>query len=753
MKRHFVARGGVITWLAICLVSAQAAADEDAGFGTLSGRVTAPDGSPAVDARVSLVELGRASFVDQTGAYRFESVPVGSYHVQAVSSAFGSGVWEIEISAGENRLDLRLVLSPHREAIVVTATRSARGSAELIQPVTVIEKERLSRLAQASLGATLDEQPGLRSTQFGAGSSRPVIRGQGGGRVRILENGLDVGDASSTSPDHAVSANPFLAERIEILRGPSTLLYGSSAVGGVVNVIDHRIPEFLPQRSIEGVTNLRFGGADGERSFALTLDGTEKALVWHLDAFTREASDYDIPAPAVRGDPDSPSGVLPNSGVEAAGAGLGVSWIGRHGFVGLSAGFYETIYGIPAEIELEEPENAHGTGSGVSIDLDQQRYELRGNFELRRGPFDATHFALSATNYVHREIAGDEIGTRFFNDNVDARFELSHGQSRRLSGVIGLQYTDRDLEAIGEEAFLPPSVTESLSFFALEELSTGSWRFELGARMESVEISADGGELAARDFDAASASAGVVWLPGESLAIGLSVARSERAPSAEELYADGPHVATFSYERGDVDLTEESSLGVDLSLRKRAGRLTGELSLFRYRYDDFIFEAPTDEILDGLPVFEFAQADAEFRGYELSGAVSLYHDEEHDLDLTFGSEDVRGELTGSGEPLPRMPARRYRGGVRYESGSWHASAEIVRTHEQDRAAPLETPTPGHELIGASVGYRFAAGGQAHQITLVGRNLTDAEARLHTSRLKDLVPLPGRGITLVYRLIF
>jgi len=714
-----------------------------AGDATLEGRIVAPGGDPAPNVRVLLVELHRTVFTDGDGRYSFAGLEPADYHVQAISTGLGSSVAEVTVVSGANHLDLKLSVSPHQERIVVSATRSGRGSSELVQPVTTLDKVDLGAKMQPTIGETLAQEPGMSQTFFGAGASRPIVRGQSSSRVRILEGGLGVGDASATSPDHAVASDALVADQIEILRGPSTLLYGSTAVGGVVNVIDGRIPDHAPNKPVGGDLHLSYGTVAEEAAGAVSLDGGIGHFAWHVDALKRDSVDYSIPGNAVLGDPSSATGNLPNSEKEANGATLGLSWVGEESFVGVSTRSFDTLYGIPVALEDD---------AAIRIDLDQIRYDLRSDFHVDWRFVEEVQFTAGTNNYEHVELEGDQIGTRFLVDSYEGRLEFHHRKTDALTGIFGVQYADKDQVAIGDEAFLPPSSTQQAALFALERLDGGAVDFEFGLRFENTELAATANP--SRSFDGVSGSFGLLWPPSDSFALGFSLTRAERAPTAEELYSDGAHLATFSYERGDPNLSMEDSFGIDLSLRKQTGRLTGELTLFGNRYDGYIFESPTGLMIGDLPVFEFTQADAEFYGLELDMLIGLLHvGSKHDFDLRIFGDLVRAELTDSGTPLPFIPAARIGVGLGYTDGSWDAGVRVVGISDQTRIPGFVTPTSGFTMVGASVGRRFIAGGVVHKLTLRGTNLTNEEARAATSRVKDLVPLPGRDVRLTYTLFF
>jgi iron complex outermembrane receptor protein len=759
--RRIVTRCGASLALLLLTALGGWAADDRA---VVTGIVTTPDGVAVTDARVAVVELNRATFTDETGAYRIEDVPFGDLHLKIVSRRFGSGVEEITVDRAEVRIDVRVGLSSHEEAIVVTASPGARGAGEAVQPVTVLDDYKLNQRMKPTIGDTLAQEPGLSQSYFGGGASRPIIRGQGGGRIRVLEGGIGVGDASTTSPDHAVATDPMAASRVEIVRGPSTLFYGGQAVGGVVNILDERIPEYAPQERFSGEVHLRVGSVADERRGAAKLGGGAGQFAWHVDAMKLESDDYDIPGNAVVDDPDSPSGTLPNSAIETESGALGTSWVGRNGFVGISYRRFDTLYGIPAGHEHEEdtgvaPQVQQGHG-GIDVDMKQRRYDLRGGFDSEFGPFTGLRFAAGFNDYEHAELEGDEIGTRFLVDHTEARVELSHGESRPFSGGFGLQYKSRDLEALGEEAFIPPSTEDSGALFALERLTHKAFRYEFGLRVERVRadtratVAADPmcDDPRARNFTPVSGSFGFAWLPGDNV-VGISITRGARAPSAEELYSCGEHSATRSFEVGDPNLGEETGFGVDLSYRRREGKVTGEVNLFANRYDDFIFERRVATPPNELPVFAFTQADSLFTGLELGMLIELYHRDAHDLDFEIVGDYVKAELRDSGEPLPFIPPLSLGFNVLYQGLRWYASAGVRKYDDQDRVPDFQTPTAGYTMVNANVGYRIVAGALLHDVSVRGINLANEDARLATSRLKDEVPLPGRDVSLIYRLVF
>ncbi|HEX4952588.1 MAG TPA: TonB-dependent receptor [Thermoanaerobaculia bacterium] len=715
---------------------------------TLTGSVVTSAGDPVADAVVTLVDLKRRIKVEGDGTFRLQGLRPGRYVLEVESRTFGRGAQVLDLVAGENAVTVTIDVEMLRDEIVVSAG-GPRLQLEVAQPTTVLSDEELDQRRDLTLGETLAHQPGISSTFFGQGASRPVIRGLGGDRVRMLSDGIGSSDASNLSPDHAVSLDPFSADRIEVLRGPSTLLYGSTAIGGVVNVLDERIPSFPAAAAVSGSLEGSAGSVADERTGGLRLGGGGGRLAWHLDVSQREAGDYEIPGFA-EVDPDAGerAGRVVNSAVQAESGSLGLSWIGDAALVGVSVSGFDTLYGVPG--------SAHGEEAGVRIDLEQRRVDLKAELQRSFGPFRGAKLRLGRADYEHRELEGEETGTLFTNESWEGRFELIQEPRGRSRGSVGLQFATSDFAAIGEEAFVPPSQTESLALFAFEEVALAGEkvRLQLGGRWERQSLSPDGADaLPDRSFDGCSGSLGLIWEPNDDWSASFSLARSERLPTATELYANGPHVATRAFEVGDPDLDSEVSLGLDASVSKRTGWLTATLNLFANRFDGFVFERATGEEEGGLAVFEFAQGDAELWGAELEGLLHVWEGTDSHLHVQVGADFVRAELRQSGEPLPRIPPRRYTVGANVHWHRFRAWVEAVRAEEQDRVAVNETATGGYTLVNAGASYRFFVAGRVLDLMLRGRNLTDEEARNHVSFLKDRVPLPGRDVNLGLRFTF
>lgn len=753
----FVARFGRVAVSVLLILFASSAA---AQMATIVGRVYDPQANPVADATVTLVEARRIVKTAADGSFRFDAVPPRHYHLRAESPRLGQAVGEADVRAGETRT-VEVVIDPlvHSEEIVVTASADSRRQSEVYQPVTVLAEEHLAARMQPTLGQTLAQEPGVSSTFFGAGSSRPVIRGLGADRVRVLEDGVGTGDVANVSPDHAVSLEPSSAEQIEIVRGPATLLYGSNAIGGVVNVISDRVPSRITTDPLTGSIETRYGSAAGEKSNSITLDGSVGSVAWHGNFSLRDTNDYEIPEPA---DPfDDPShfdGVLENSSTSARNGSFGASWVRDRGFFGAALTTFKTSYGVPGHAHHEGDEAAsrgvdeeEGEEEGVRIDLDQRRVDLRGEL-TSTGFFSALRFRLGLSEYEHVELEGDHVGTRFENEGIEGRFEAHHNPFGRLTGTWGVQAISNDFVARGDEAYVPPNESTSAAVFAFEELAGERFDLQFGARYEHQHVSVDDPSLDDGHFGGVSGSLGSIWRVADGYVVAASLSRAVRLPTATELFANGPHAATSQFEIGNPDLDEETSVGLDLSLRRTLGRFRGELNLFNNAFDGYIYESPTGEEEDELPVFRFLQRDARFRGVELSTHTHLFSRGESHVELDMSADYVRATLDG-GENLPRIPPMRAAVGMTLHGGPVTGMVEVRHTFEQDDTAMHETATDGFTFLNAYVGYRFFLGQTIHELMLRGTNLTDEMARTHVSPIKDRAPLPGRDLALSYRLMF
>lgn len=770
--------------------------------GSLSGKISTASGEVIPFADVYVLSINRASRADESGQYQVSDLPAGTYEVQVSTDSWGNKLIDVTIVAGEGTvLDIVFDIQIH-EDFVVSATPERKSISDIAQAVSVFNEQDLLEKAEPTIGATLGKEPGIHTSYFGPGAGRPIIRGLGGDRIRVLEGGLGNGDASTVSADHAISADTLTTQRIEILRGPAALRYGSNAVGGAINIIDNRIPEFLPEKPFAGEVELRANSVADERAGAILINGGIKDFAWHIDYSKRDTDNYDIPGrpnleeeeheEEEEGHEEEPfTGSLENSDLDTEKSAAGFSIIKDRGFFGVSYTQFDTNYGISGEghghgeeegheeDEHEEEEEGHEEEEEevIRIDLTQKRFDFRAGLQLGSETFTDVNFRYGQTDYDHTELEGEETGTVFFNESEEARLELIQGGLGPFtSGSIGLHYKHRDFEAIGEEAFVPPNKTENWALFLYEEIERDTWNLSMGLRAdnqssdgsflehhheeeeeeheeeEHEEEEGEEAELISRDDDTLSASLGFVALKTSPVSLAVNLTHTERAPTPEELFSNGPHLATQSFEVGNPELKTESSLGANVSLRRTEGRVTGEINVFTNRFDDFIYQRNTGEEEDGLPEFEFAQQDADFHGGEVHLDIELLHTDPHHLQLELMADLVRAELD-NGENLPRISPTRYRADLAYNQDFFWARASATRTQSQDRTAPLETATEGFTTVDVSAGYRFFTSGLVHQLLFRGTNLTDEEARVHTSFLKDQILLPGRNFSLIYRLQF
>lgn len=631
--------------------------------------------------------------------------------------------------------------------IIVTGAPYGISQRASVIATDVVDEQTLATAPAASLGDMLSGRPGIRSTDFAPGASRPVIRGLSGPRVQVLTNGIGLIDASSVSPDHAVATDPAEANRIEIIRGPATLVYGGSAIGGVVNVLDDRIPTEIPEGGVSGVVSTQASSVDDGRSAFGRVTVGSGNFAFNVDGVKRKTDDYDIPAPAIsarraaaEGLAREDTGTQPNSYTDLEAWGVGGSYIGDKGFAGVSYKNTDSEYGTVAE-------------ESVFIKLNQKRWDARGEYRFDSGPFSALRGSYGHADYTHTEFeAVGEPGTIFNSDGWEGRADLVQRERNGWNGAAGVQALSRNFEAIGEEAFVPSVKIDELGLYTVQRLDLGNHGFEGGLRYDRRELSGTpigGASEVTREFDNWSASAAAFIRPTAGLFLGLSLAHNERAPSEVELFADGVHIATAAYETGDLTLNSEKVTTLEGTAHYDRGRFTGDLHVYHSWYNGFIDERPTgdqfyfEEEDEFFPIYRFVQTDAKFYGFELEGAYALWQDGDRKLSLE-GAADYVHAQTDFG-PAARIPPYSVTGRLAWTSTRFDASAEVRHVGGQDRVAnEFELPTDDYTLVNASVAVRPFA---QQNVTLFAeaRNLTDEEAREHVSFLKDIAPLPGRNL--------
>jgi iron complex outermembrane receptor protein len=646
-----------------------------------------------------------------------------------------------------------LAQSAPTQTVLITGNPLQRDA--LVQAASVLAGEGLLLRRASTLGETLDGLPGVANSWFGPNSGRPVIRGLDGDRVRLLDNGGASVDASSLSFDHAVAIDPLVVERIEVLRGPAALLYGGNATGGVVNTIDNRIPR-QPATGLTGRAEVRGGGAAGERSLAALLEGGGGGLAWHVDAFTRATSDLRVPrhVPVADGEALAPATRVRNSASDGDGGAIGAGWVGQDGHLGLSVDRYRTDYGVTAE-------------EGVTIRMRRDRVAAAGEWR-GTGAVRALAFQASDTDYRHQEVEGSgEVGTTFDSRGRALRLQGRHAPLGGLEGVFGLQFESLAFSALGAEAFVPSTRTRNLGLFVLETLPMGALELSGGLRHEQVRVASEGdaadaeaprfGPAQERRFSPASASLGAVWRIAPAWQLSAGLGRTERAPAYYELYADGLHLATAAYERGDPSLGVERSIHAELGLAWKHGAQSMSLQAYSTHFSNYIaldatgqFVAVEDEETGEagtVPEYRFRGVRARLSGLELAASTG-WAQAGWDWQLAAGLDWVRGHNRDSGEPLPRLAPLRARATLEASQGAWRVGLGVDHAARQARVPATDVATAGHTRVDLWAGWRQRWGAAEALWFLRARNLGDRLAYQATTvgTLRGLVPLPGRALT-------
>lgn len=675
------------------------------------------------------------------------------------------------------------------------------GAEDYAQPATRLSADELTFNLEASLGETLNNLPGVSSTNYFPGASRPIIRGFSNDRIRILANGIDGIDASVGSLDHALTVEPYLAERVEIIRGPAVLLYGSNAVGGVINVLDNRVPSVLPETDFYGRLHGTLESANrGGVTYGI-FGGQQGNWAFQASGLFRNSGDLSIPGfgavdPELQQEQES--GRLENSFVRTLEASFGLSRMWDGGFAGGAISTFTARYGLGREVE-QEVEGILPDGSldieaelddAVEIDLEQIRLDLRGGLSPAIDFIESINWRFGAATYEHSELEDGEVGTTFKNDGFEFRTEFVHREIAGFDGAFGMQVNRSEFEATGDEAFLRPTTTNKFGLFLFEEIDIGDVLWQGGARLEYQSISTNlferdaitGRDIAPNGFNklGLSGALGAVWRPSDAHRFSINYSYTQRLPSAQELYADGPHIGTFAYELSDHvagdTFSRETSHGIDLGYRWQTDRWRISSNVFYYTFNNFInlrrtselaFENEDDsftiidrslvtqEFLDArlsageenefLDVTRYQRSGAEFYGLELEARYTLWSEGARTLNLNAMGDWVSAEDTDTGDPLPRIPPVSLGAGLDWNGLSSIAGVNVRRNFKQTRVSPNETETDGYTLVNLHAGYRWNLN-ERSDLILFGRldNVFDTEARNHTSFVKDLAPLAGRN---------
>ncbi|MEQ9143451.1 MAG: TonB-dependent receptor [Parvibaculaceae bacterium] len=647
-------------------------------------------------------------------------------------------------------------------SIVVTASPLARTTSELAQPVTIVDKEEISRSGASTLGSLLGAQPGVAQSSFTRGASRPIIRGLDNSRVRIQENGLAAHDVSALSEDHGVPIDPAAAEHIEIIRGPAALRYGSEAIGGLVSVLNGRIPDKAPDGGFEAELEANTTTADGGLMGRGAVNAGEGPIAAHIDAFARSADDY-----------STPQGTQPNSSAEASGLSTGVSYLLPNGHVGVSITRYDSEYRVPG---------AEASAKQLAIDLEQTRYAAAARLEDLDGFFTGLNADIGYSDYTHDEVSKltGAIGSRFDNEEWEGRLEVIHRTIGDVEGAWGIQGATRDLSAAGEGAeLIAPATRDSLAAFAFEEWKINpALRLQVSGRIEQVKLEgfgtnaptlegvtlpgqelSDFGSRRSLEFTPISGSAALVFDLTDTVTLGLNTQYVERAPDLLELFAKGPHEATETFEVGNPALGKESAASFDLSLKQDTGDLTLEANLFYTSFSDFIFKQNTGFVcgeefdtcgIEGAPGVEdeltqiaYRQSNANFHGAEFAARWSALDLGDGRLGFDGRFDYVRGKLDAGGN-VPRITPLRYGAGIFFENEVFFSRIGFLRVNEQNDVATNETSTNGYTDLRAEAAYTFflPQSDREIEVGVVGTNLLDDDIRNHVSFKKEDVLEPG-----------
>jgi iron complex outermembrane receptor protein len=722
----------VLVFLLISSIAILAASPVAALSGTV---IHSSNATPVPGAAVVLEgpTTSATTVTDAAGKFSFASVPAGAYHLVVRADGFLMARIEVTLGDANPPMEVRLNADPHYTE-VISVSPEARSVFDSYQPTSVLGGQDLARKLQGTIGATLGEEPGVAVRSFGPGPSRPVIRGLDGDRVLVLEDGKRMGDLSSQSGDHGVNINPAMAQKIEVVRGPATLLYGANAIGGLVNVITRSIPT-AKVTSPTGSATFDLGSAAGEAGGAGDVTAGRGRVAVHVAGSGRRAGDY-----------ASPDGDVPNSFNRGGFFEGGLSFVGDHGYVGGSVGYDKTHYGIPF---VEEGQ--------TSIDPRRTTFDLRAERRDLGGVISSYRASFGVRRYKHDELDGEEVATSFINNSNEFELMAAHRPSGRLKGSFGVWALGRDFSAEGEEALSPPVDQNGFAMFVYEELTmTPHASLQFGGRYEHAGFD-PGEDFANRTFDNFSASVGLLVHPTDRTTLAFNLARAGRHPALEELYFHGPHPGNNAFENGNDALESEHALGFDVAFRLQAARVSGEVTYFISNIDQFIYRQLTDEVEDDLPVTFFTQGDARLQGIESHVDVQLATP----LWLEGGLDYVHGELTADSTPLPRMPPLRGRLGFRVQHNALQAGVEGVFAADQDRLYTIETgdgtvgetPTAGYSLFRLFAAYSFVQSKVTHTIAARLNNAGNTTYRNHLNYLKDLAPEPGRDFRLTWTVQF
>ncbi|NQY87372.1 MAG: TonB-dependent receptor [Colwellia sp.] len=822
-KHIFMPYRKVLTACTFCLSAATLTYPLTVSAQTISGKIVNQQGNLISGALVKINGNEQKAITNEQGLFTLLDLTAGTVELHTSAKNYAHNNQYVIINQDDiSGLTIKLSSSV-MEVLDVYATPLHSSTIESALPVNVIAGDELKLKQASTLGETLKNEVGVHSSFYGSVASSPIIRGLDGPRVLITQNGLDAGDASRVGADHAVATETSTATQIEVLRGPATLFYGSGAIGGVINIVDNRVPT-----STDTLVDwlLQYNDVTNEQQGAFSVQTGLQQFAFHLDGFWRDSGDYQLPkgfdvhafeeeqADEHDEHEEEQSSHLTNTSSKSSGFTIGSSYLFEQGYIGFSYGQLTRDYGIPGhahhEEEHDEEQAEHENELGTMAKMKQDRLQLLSEVNFSSGFIKQLNTRFAYTDYQHQEIEAGLVGTTFSNRSIEMKADIHHQEYLGWQGAWTVHFKNSDFKVVGEEAFSPPSNTDSLAIAWLEEKHFGELLLQLGARIERVTIDAndttigfpehDNGHdhgyehheqvsFAQQKFSPFSTSLGVVWDYQKGYNLGLSVAVSQRAPSAAELFSFGPHIGTGTFEVGAMfelsaeddeihvefspqDIEVETSYSIDLTWRKFEGDFGFVASAFYNHVKDYYYQQDTglvfkDEHGDehdeaGLPILIYQQHDVDMYGleaefiYQISSPLkaSIFGDY---IKATLSNNTVPndGELTGSttNNSLPRIPPMRIGASLNYQGNSFDSEISANHYFKQNDFAPLETATPAYTLIDFNVNY-YLDGMSFRDSDMVlyikGNNLTDEVAYVHSSFLKGIAPLPGRNFSIGIR---
>ena len=757
-QERLVATAAAVVWMSTAVWGQ--------GAGAVGGTVTLVENGGAVHGAVVLVVgPGLVALTGEQGEFLIEDVPAGTYEILAQREHLSAARQMITVDSGETTaVEFELRLSPIHEEVTVTATTGGRATTfDAFNATTTLDSFEIVENPVGTLSEALENQPGIAKGGFGPGANRPIIRGFDGDRVLMMEDGVRTGDLSSQSGDHGVSTDPNGLDRIEVVRGPATLLYGSNSIGGVINSITpHESFKESLAAGTRGQLSVDTGSASGQvGSFATAQHARGGLMVW-VGGGARRTGDY-----------DSPDGTVENSKTRLSSGRAGLGYSGEQVFASGGFTLEDGRYGVPFAGAIHGQAEGQDDPAGVFVDLDTQRRVGRFDVRMRRlnsRLLDSFNVVFTTIDWHHDEVEIDQgaesLGTAFDNLTYVVRADLNQRQTDLISGTFGVWSQFRDFKAVGEEALAPQTDQSAFAAFAYEELTLGRYRLQLGGRLERNDYTVaereggghrdgedDGGfeppAVRDRDFTGGSASVGFRAELRAGSAVVANLTRSHRAPALEELYNFGPHVGNLVFEIGNPGLEPETTLGLDLSLRHQSGRVRGDVNVYVYDIDNFVFLDLQDEQIGTLRVGQFLQSDGRFMGFDAKGSVRL--GSQVWVNVTLGRVDA--ELITTDEALPRIPPFRGLVSVDLPYRGVTVTPELVFASKQDRLFRDETETDGYSVFNLRGSYVWPTQHMAHVLSVSAFNLTNELYRNHTSFIKDLAPEIGRGVRMGYSLRF